>query len=190
MATAGATTGGVPGDEKTLLLDWMARQNNVSAAAMLRAISATHIVKERPEFGQTIRPSLGSILASTAIGSWDPDPDYFFHWLRDSALVIDALRHVIAEGAFAGEALVRFKEFVAFSLSLNRLDGGLFLRLADDFRKNIDPFFCNMCGTTTIFARLWGIAFLASRGLIRTRRSTFPNGRARNATVPHCGLSP
>ncbi len=141
MATAGATIGGVRGDEKTPLLDWMARQNDVSAALMLRAISATHLVKERPGFGQTIKPSRGSILASTAIGAWDPDPDYFFHWLRDSALVVDALRHVIAEGAFAGEGLSRFKEFIAFSLSLNRLDGAGFLRLADDFRKNVEPFF-------------------------------------------------
>jgi glucoamylase len=141
MATAGATTGGVPGNEKTLLLDWMARQNAVSAASMLSAISATHLVKERRGFGQTIRPAQGSVLASPALGSWDPDPDYFFHWLRDSALVIDALRHVIAEGAFAAEGLSRFKEFVAFSLSLNGLDGAGFLRLAGDFRKNIDPFF-------------------------------------------------
>jgi glucoamylase len=141
MATAGATTGGVPGDEKTLLLDWMARQYDISAALMLRAISATHLAKERRGFGQTIRPARGSVLASTALGSWDPDPDYFFHWLRDSALVIDALRHVIADGTFAGEGLSRFKDFVAFSLSLNRLDGAGFLRLANDFRKNIDPFF-------------------------------------------------
>jgi glucoamylase len=119
----------------------MARQNAVSAASMLSAISATHLVKQRPGFGQTIRPARGSILASTAIGSWDPDPDYFFHWLRDSARVIDALRHVIAEGAFAGEGLSRCKEFVAFSLALNRLDGAAFLRLAGDFRKNTEPFF-------------------------------------------------
>ena len=141
MATAGAITGRVPGDEKSLLVDWMARQYDVSAALMLRAISATHLVKERRGFGQTIRPAPGSVLASTALGSWDPDPDYFFHWPRDSALVIGAFRHAIAEGAFAGEGLSRFKEFVAFSLSLNRLDGGAFLRLAGDFRKNIDPFF-------------------------------------------------
>src|SRR5205807_10367325 len=141
MATAGGTTGGARGDEKNPLLDWMARQNAISAAAVLRAISATHLVKERRGFGQTIRPAPGSVLASTALGSSDPDPDYFFHWLRDSALVIDALRHVIAEGAFAGEGLSRFKEFVAFSHALNRLDGGGFLRLADDFRKNIAPFF-------------------------------------------------
>lgn len=141
MATAGAATGGVPGDEKTQMLDWMPRQFDVSAAAMLRAISATHLIKERPGFGQTIRPARGSILASTAIGSWDPDPDYFFHWLRDSALVVDALRHLIIDGNHAGEGLSRFKEFVAFSLSLNCLDGAGFSRLAGDFRKNIDPFF-------------------------------------------------
>lgn len=141
MATAGATTGGVPGGEKPLLLDWMARQNDVSAAALLRAVSAAHLVKERRGFGQTIRPAPGSVLASPALASGDPDPDYFFHWLRDSALVIDALRHVIAEGALAGEGLSRFKEFVGFSLSLNRLDGAAFLRLAGDFRKNVEPFF-------------------------------------------------
>lgn len=141
MTTAGATTGGVPGDETSLLLAWMARQNAVSAASMVGAISAMHLIKQRPGFGQTIRPARGSILASTAIGSWDPDPDYFFHWLRDSARVVDALRHVIAEEAFAGEGLSRCKEFVAFSLSLNRLDGAGFLRLAGDFRKNTEPFF-------------------------------------------------
>jgi glucoamylase len=141
MAIAGATTGGVAGGKKNPLLDWMARQYEVSAAEMLGAISATHLVKERRGFGQTIRPARGSILASTAIGSWDPDPDYFFHWLRDSALVVDALRHLIIDGNHAGEALVHFKEFVAFSLSLNRLDGARFLRLAGDFRKNIEPWF-------------------------------------------------
>ena len=139
---AAVVAGIVPGQtEENDLRDWMARQNDVSAALMLRAISATHLVKERAGFGQTIRPLPGSVLASTALGSWDPDPDYFFHWLRNSALVIDALRHLIAEGALAGEGLSRFKEFVAFSLSLNRLDGASFLRLAGDFRNNIDPSF-------------------------------------------------
>ena len=141
MSATEATTGGARGDEKTVLVDWMARQYDISAAVMLRAISATHLVKERRGFGQMIRPARGSVLASTALGSWDPDPDYFFHWLRDSAIVIDALRHVIAEGALAGEEISRFKEFVAFSLSLNRLDSAGFLRIAGDFRKNVEPFF-------------------------------------------------
>lgn len=146
MAPAGPAMGGVPasseaGGETSQLLKWMTRQYNISAAALLNSISATHLVKERPGFGQRIRPLPGSVLASAALGSWDPDPDYFFHWLRDSAIVIDALRHVMAEGSFADEGLARFKEFVAFSLSLNRLDGSTFLRESGDFRKRIEPFF-------------------------------------------------
>lgn len=142
VATAKPAIGLHPAQgEESHLQQWMVRQYRISAAALLGAISATHLVKERRGFGQTIRPLPGSVLASTALGSWDPDPDYFFHWLRDSAIVIDALRHLIIDGRPAEEGLCRFKEFVAFSLSLNRLDGGAFLREVGDFRKNIDPAF-------------------------------------------------
>lgn len=142
MTMGGALAGSFPGqDEESQLHNWMARQYPLSVTAMLSAISATHIVKERRGFGQTIRPLPGSVVASTALGSWDPDPDYFFHWLRDSAMVIDALRHVIRDGSDAGQGLLRFQEFVAFSLSLNHLDGGRFLSESGDFRKKIDPAF-------------------------------------------------
>src|ERR1700736_5862063 len=83
--------------EVSSLGDWIERQYRISAAAMLQSISAVHLVKERPGFGQTIRPAKGSVLASPAIASYDPDPDYFFHWLRDSAGVIDALRILIED---------------------------------------------------------------------------------------------
>ena len=46
------------------LAEWMDRQYRLSAAAMLQSISAVHLVKERPGFGQTIRPAKGSVLAS------------------------------------------------------------------------------------------------------------------------------
>ena len=142
MTRGGAGTGSVPAEgEESRLHTWMARQYPLSVTAMLSAISATHIVKERRGFGQTIRPLPGSVVASTALGSWDPEPDYFFHWLRDLAMVIDALRHVITEGSAVGEGFSRFQEFVAFSLSLNRLDGGMFLSESGDFRKKIDPAF-------------------------------------------------
>ena len=62
---------------ETTLLDWMNRQYALSAAAMLRAVSATDLVKERRGFGQTINPAW-SVLASPEIASYDPDPDYFF----------------------------------------------------------------------------------------------------------------
>jgi glucoamylase len=81
------------------LAEWMDRQYGLSAAAMLQSISAVHLVKERPGFGQTIRPARGSVLASPVIAAYDPDPDYFFHWLRDSAVVIDAVRTLIEGGA-------------------------------------------------------------------------------------------
>jgi glucoamylase len=142
MATAEAAGGSVPAPNgKETLAAWIERQYAVSASLMLAAISATHLVKERRGFGQTIRPARGSILASTAIGSWDPDPDYFFHWQRDSAVVVDALRHVIRDGAHSEEATLHCKEFLIFSDALNELDGGAFLRQAGDFRKNVEPYF-------------------------------------------------
>ncbi len=120
------------------LEDWMERQVRFSATAMLRAISATELVRHRPAFGQAIRPAPGSVLASPELGLDDPNPDYFFHWLRDSSLVIDALRVSIEDGMLGTEALEYFNDFVEFSLSLNRLDGPALLRLGD-FRQKIDP---------------------------------------------------
>ena len=55
---------------------------------MERAISATHLIRRRDDFGQMIVPAEGSVLASPVIAEWDPQPDYFFHWLRDSAIVM------------------------------------------------------------------------------------------------------
>ena len=90
---------------------------------MLQSISAVHLVKERPGFGQTIRPAKGSVLASPALASYDPDPDYFFHWLRDSAVVIDAVRTLIEDGAGDPGLLACVKDFICFSLALGDLDG-------------------------------------------------------------------
>jgi glucoamylase len=126
------------GGEAKPLLDWMNQQYVFSAATMLRAVSATNLVKERRGFGQTIRPSPGSVLASPEIASYDPDPDYFFHWLRDSALVMDALRALIMDRAFGPEVPRHFSNFLDFSLALCRLDGGDFIKRAD-FGAAIDP---------------------------------------------------
>lgn len=107
---------------------------------MLRAVSATDLVKERRSFGQTIKPARGSVLASPEIASYDPDPDYFFHWLRDSALVMDALRALIANRTLEPEALGHFADFLQFSLALRQLDGHAVVRRGD-FRRAIDPAF-------------------------------------------------
>jgi len=106
-----------------ILDTWIDRQYRLSAQAMLTAVSAVGIVKTRPGFGRTIRPKPGSIVASPVLASWDPDPDYFFHWFRDSAIVIDALRVLHQDGTIGPEALTHFRDFIDFSLSLRRLAG-------------------------------------------------------------------
>ncbi|HEV7960570.1 MAG TPA: glycoside hydrolase family 15 protein, partial [Rhizomicrobium sp.] len=71
---------------------WIAKEWDHAAQMMLKSISPVGIVKERQHFGQIIVPKPGSVVASPVLAAYDPDPDYFFHWYRDSALVIDALR--------------------------------------------------------------------------------------------------
>jgi len=102
---------------------WIERQYRHAGTAMLRSISPLGVVKTRPGFGQTIQPVKGAIVASTVLGAYDPDPDYFFHWYRDSAVVIDALRLLLDNGSVGPEALEHLGDFVRFSLSLQQLDG-------------------------------------------------------------------
>jgi glucoamylase len=102
---------------------WIERQYRHSAVAMLRSVSPVGIVKVRPGFSQTVRPQRGSIVASPVLGAYDPEPDYFFHWFRDSAVVIDALRILFQDEAMDGEFFSHFADFVRFSLSLQELDG-------------------------------------------------------------------
>jgi glucoamylase len=102
---------------------WLERQLSASASAMLPCISPVSIIKHRPGFGQTIRPVAGAIIASPVLGNYDPDPDYFFHWFRDSAVVIDALRLLYVERRVGEEALQHLRDFTRFSLAVNGLDG-------------------------------------------------------------------
>ena len=102
---------------------WLERQLSHSASAMLPCISPVSIVKHRPGFGQTIRPVAGAIIASPVLGNYDPDPDYFFHWFRDSAVVIDALRLLYVDRRIGDEGLQHLRDFTRFSLAVNGLDG-------------------------------------------------------------------
>jgi glucoamylase len=102
---------------------WIERQYRHSATAMMRSISPVGIVKHRPGFGQSVKPRRGSIVASPVLGAYDPEPDYFFHWYRDSAVVVDALRVLFEDASVACSALSNFADFVHFSLSLQGLDG-------------------------------------------------------------------
>lgn len=105
--------------ESTVLEEWIARQREHAIAGLLRSISAP-VVKSRLGFGQVIVPAKGSVVASPVPASYDPDPDYFFHWFRDSALVMDAL--ALVRDAVPGSGRL-FQDFVDFSLALSRLDG-------------------------------------------------------------------
>lgn len=103
---------------------WLQREQAYAAAAMRRCISAVDLVKTRPGFGQTVSPLPGSIVASPVLAAYDPEPDYFFHWFRDSAVVIDALRLLYQSGEAGDEALAQFAAFARFSLALCQLIGG------------------------------------------------------------------
>ncbi|HEV2269927.1 MAG TPA: glycoside hydrolase family 15 protein [Steroidobacteraceae bacterium] len=119
------------------LCAWIDRQYAHAARQMLRSISPVGIVKTRPGFDQTIRPVPGAVVASPVPGSYDPDPDYFFHWYRDSAIVIDALRLLHAGGQSDAAALRLFGEFVRFSAALARLDGRTVAAASDEWRARV-----------------------------------------------------
>lgn len=101
---------------------WIWRQLDVSLSFMLQSISATGLTRQRPEFFRTITPRPGSVVASPVT---DPaaKPDYFFHWLRDSAIVVDALALAIERGWADRAHLRHLRDFVEFSLAISRLDG-------------------------------------------------------------------
>lgn len=127
------------GLEKETLEAWLERQTARAATGMLMSVSPVEIVKTRPGFGQTVRPLRGAIVASPVLGAYDPDPDYFFHWFRDSAIVIDALRLLYEGRRIGDEALAHLADFVGFSLSLQDLDGAALA--AGHWRRGVEAGF-------------------------------------------------
>lgn len=108
-------------DQTARLERWIAAERAIALPAMLACVSAADATKARPEFGQAITPAAGSVVAARTLGP-DDKPDYFFHWARDSALVMDALIEAAALG-WIDDGAERWRDFVAFSLRLMRLDG-------------------------------------------------------------------
>jgi glucoamylase len=110
---------------------WITHQARRSAAAMEQAISASRLIRRREAFNQIIIPAAGSVLASPTIADWNPEPDYFFHWLRDSAIVMRAVAELMQDCDTRPERerwRGHFENFVQFSLALSRLDGAAVLR--------------------------------------------------------------
>jgi glucoamylase len=136
---------------------WVNEQYRRAATAMLDSISAVGIVKTRPGFGQTVRAGKGSVVASPVLASYDPDPDYFFHWYRDSAVVIDALRLLFEDGTVGDEALEYFGDFVRFSRSLQQLDGRALVANAS-WREQAAPDFIKFLRTGADLAAVHGEA--------------------------------
>ncbi len=124
----------------TGLEEWLEAQYHHCAHQLLRGISATDIIKQRPGFGQSVQAHVGSVIASPVLASYDPDPDYFFHWYRDSAVVMDALRLLYARGTLGDEAVQLFEQFVQFSLGLDALDGRT-LVAQPQWRERVQPAF-------------------------------------------------
>ncbi len=110
------------------------------AAKLAQAISATGLVMDRSWFGQIVRPAPGSVLASPAASFGQGEPDYFFHWVRDSAAVMEAVRILTRAEKPDGAWIARFNAFVRFSLDLRQIDGKRFLETTD-FRAKTEPYF-------------------------------------------------
>ncbi len=133
----------------TSLEDWIAAQRAHAIAGLLRCISSSQ-TKTRPGFGQVIVPRRGSVVASPVLADWNPEPDYFFHWYRDSALVIDALRLVRGD---VPEARRHLADFTDFSLELAALDGrdmppGWQAHVAPDFVRFLRKDIAHVYGDT------------------------------------------
>jgi glucoamylase len=139
---------------------WVEQQYHCAAIAMLMSVSPVGIAKTRPGFDQTIRPSRGAIVASPILAAYDPDPDYFFHWYRDSAVVIDALRLLFEDGSVGAESLVHFGDFVRFSLSLQNLDGRT-LVVRSSWRANVAEGFARFLRDEADLASVHGEAVAA-----------------------------
>jgi glucoamylase len=144
----------------TPLDSWIGSEARFAVGAMLRSVSATNLVKDRPGFGQRVAPRPGSVLASPVPAAYDPDPDYFFHWFRDSAIILDALRVAEAEGLEKWIAVDRLREFVEFSRSLRELDGRELVRNGR-FREKIQPSFLQYVRPDEEIAAVFGSRVLA-----------------------------
>ncbi len=87
--------------------NWIERQARFIGARHGARDLGDGIVKERPGFGQRVVPAPGSVLASPVPAAYDPDPDYFFHWFRDAAVVDRRAARRLCGGVVGDEAVSR-----------------------------------------------------------------------------------
>lgn len=140
--------------------NWIERQSRCAIDGMLMSVSPLSVVKARPGFDQHIRARKGAIVASPVPASYDPDPDYFFHWYRDSAVVIDALRLLHLQGRVGQQGIAHLADFVDFSLALSHLDGAEIVARADR-RARVAPDFQRYLRSDAELAAVRGAAVAA-----------------------------
>src|SRR5262245_910339 len=109
------------------LNDWADTQAQISAVKMAESVSPTTLIKYRSAFGHSIRPAAGSVIAAIGSADNETEPDYFFHWLRDSAAVMDSALVLIGEGIAPDLWRQHFADFVRFSLDLSHISGKRFV---------------------------------------------------------------
>lgn len=102
---------------------WIDRQLAISTERLLAAVSATGLSRPGPRIGQVMRPARGSVLAAPKPVPGKDEPDYFFHWYRDAAVVMDALVALHRQGRLPAAGRGRFVESIAFDWGLRRIDG-------------------------------------------------------------------
>jgi len=141
------------------LAEWSQRHYRLALEGMLASVSPVGIVKVREGLAQQVRPRRGSIVASPVLAAYDPDPDYFFHWYRDSAVVLDALRLAWRDGEIGEAALGHFADFIDFSTALAGLDGGGLL--TPQWRARVTPHFKQYLRTDQELAAVHGDAVAA-----------------------------
>ena len=105
------------------LNQWVSVQEQLSKNFLRQSISATHLSHTRPGFSQTVFPLKGSVLASPVSALWNPEPDYFYHWVRDSAIVMNCVVEIARNEKDAAERTEwcrHIEDYVGFSLDCNR----------------------------------------------------------------------
>ena len=106
------------------IADWITERRDGAVSALRQAVSAVTLLHGRPGFGWQVRPARGSILASPVSAHWDPEPDYFHHWIRDAAVALKVWPDVIActgpdDADWWRQA---FHDHVTFSLAISDPD--------------------------------------------------------------------
>ncbi|TAM09375.1 MAG: glucan 1,4-alpha-glucosidase [Nevskiaceae bacterium] len=140
---------------------WLTERYAHSARCLSDVLSPVALTQARPGFDQRVRGARGAVVASPRLGHYDPQPDYFFHWFRDSALVMDALRVLYEAGTTDQNAALRqVADFVDFTTRLLALDGTQFVVDAQ-WRNAVAPDFVKFLRPATELAQVHGAAVLA-----------------------------